>query len=70
MQEAAELPPFSQHHRVLTQLWPFAAHDMTITPVDGVFKMARKNDYDVQDPTRPKVALPGKPWIALRVTRV
>ena len=44
--------------------------NMTVTPVDGVFKMARKNDYDVQDPARPKVALPGKPWIALRVTRV
>lgn len=44
--------------------------NMTITPVYGVFKMARKNDCDVHDPARPTVVLPGKPWIALRMTRV
>jgi len=43
--------------------------NMTVTPVDGVFKMARKNDYDVQDPARPKLALPGKSWIAVRLTK-
>jgi hypothetical protein len=43
--------------------------NMTITPVDGVFRMAPKNDYDAQDPARPKLPLPGKPWIAVRLTR-
>lgn len=44
--------------------------NMTVTPVDGVFNMARKNDYDVHDPARPTVTLPGKPWIALRLTKI
>jgi hypothetical protein len=43
--------------------------NMTITPVEGVFNMARKNDYDAQDPARPKLSLPGKPWIAVRLTK-
>jgi hypothetical protein len=43
--------------------------NMTITPVDGRFNMARKNDYDVPDPARPKLSLPGKPWIAVRLVR-
>ena len=44
--------------------------NMTITPVQGVFKMARKNAYDVYDPNRPVVTLPGKPWMAVRLRRV
>lgn len=44
--------------------------NMTVTPVDGVFRMAKKNDYDVQDPARPTIALPGKPWIAVRLVKV
>ncbi|GAA4006241.1 DUF5060 domain-containing protein [Sphingomonas humi] len=44
--------------------------NMTITPVEGVFAMSRKNDYDVHDPARPKLALPGRPYIAVRLVRV
>ena len=44
--------------------------NMTVTPVDGVFSMARRNDYDVHDPARPTVALPGRPWIAVRMVKV
>lgn len=44
--------------------------NMTITPVEGVFRMAQLNDYDVHDPARPTVALPGRPWMALRVRGV
>jgi hypothetical protein len=44
--------------------------NMTVTPVDGVFTMARKNDYEVHDPERQRIMLPGKPWIALRLTKV
>ena len=43
---------------------------MTVAPVQGVFKMAKANDYDVHDPARPKIALPGKPYIAVRLVRV
>ncbi|WP_336969172.1 DUF5060 domain-containing protein [Sphingobium aromaticiconvertens] len=44
--------------------------NMTITPVNGVFRMARKNQYDVHDPARPTLPLPGKPWIAVRMVKV
>jgi hypothetical protein len=42
---------------------------MTITPVEGVFAMAQKDVYSQHDPRRPTIALPGKPWIALRITK-
>ncbi|WP_343520313.1 DUF5060 domain-containing protein [Sphingomonas sp.] len=44
--------------------------NMTITPVDGVFRMRQKDDYDVHDPARPTIALPGKPYIAIRLVKV
>lgn len=44
--------------------------NMTITPVDGVFRMSQLNEYDVQDPQRPTIRLPGKPYIAVRVIKV
>lgn len=43
---------------------------MSVTAVDGVFTMARRSDYDVQDPGRPKLTLPGKQWMAVRLVRV
>lgn len=43
--------------------------NMTITPA-GTFSMAQMNDYDVHDPARPTLALPGQPWIAVRLVRV
>ncbi|WP_267387177.1 DUF5605 domain-containing protein [Sphingomonas sp. GC_Shp_3] len=43
--------------------------NMTITPA-GTFTMAQMNDYDVHDPVRPTLALPGKPWLTVRLVRV
>ncbi|WP_076069840.1 DUF5060 domain-containing protein [Sphingomonas montana] len=43
---------------------------MTVTPVPGVFTMARRNDYDVHDPARPTIALPGRPYMLVRLMRV
>lgn len=43
---------------------------MTVTPVEGDFVMGKKDGYVVHDPNRPTVALPGRPWIAVRVTKV
>ncbi len=43
---------------------------MTITPVDGVFTMARADEYDVHDPSRPTIALPGRPYMAVRIVAV
>lgn len=44
--------------------------NMTVTPVEGVFRMAQLNDYDVHDPARPVIKLPAKPWIAIRMVKV
>lgn len=44
--------------------------NMTITPMEGTFKMAVHDNYNLQDPDRPKIALPGKPYIAVRLVAV
>jgi hypothetical protein len=44
--------------------------NMTVTPVDGAFVMAKKDAYYLHDPNRPTVALPGRPWMAVRVTKL
>ena len=44
--------------------------NMTVTPVEGVFTMAKKDTYFVHDPARPTLALPGRPWMAVRIIRV
>lgn len=44
--------------------------NMTITPVPGEFQMQPHGEYDLQDPARPPIALPAKPWIAVRLTKV
>ena len=43
--------------------------NMTISPVDGLFRMQRHGDYDFHDPARPTVTLPGKPWLAVRLVK-
>ena len=44
--------------------------NMTVTPVDGTFTMAKLDNYDFGDPARPALTLPGKPWLAVRLTRI
>jgi hypothetical protein len=44
--------------------------NMTVTPVEGAFVMQKKDAYFLHDPDRPTVALPGRPWMAVRVTRL
>jgi hypothetical protein len=44
--------------------------NMTVTPVEGVFRMQQMNDYDVHDPARPAIKLPARPWIAIRMVKV
>ena len=43
--------------------------NMTITPVDGTFTMAKLDAYNFSDPKRPSIELPGRPWMAVRVVR-
>ncbi|WP_347304614.1 DUF5060 domain-containing protein (plasmid) [Croceibacterium sp. TMG7-5b_MA50] len=44
--------------------------NMTVTPVEGTFDMAVKDAYNYHDPARPTIALPGRPWMAVRLVRV
>jgi len=43
---------------------------MTITPVEGVFEIKKKDDYTFADKDGRSVSLPGKPYMALRIRRV
>ena len=42
---------------------------MTVTPVDGVFNMGPRGEYDLHDPARPVIRLPGRPYLAVRLVR-
>ena len=42
--------------------------NMTLTPVNGLFTMERKDRYTFEDRDRRSVELPGKPYMALRIT--
>jgi hypothetical protein len=46
--------------------------NMTVEAVTGEFVMQKRDDtkYFFRDPTRPTIDLPGRPWMAVRVTRV
>lgn len=44
--------------------------NMTVTPIDEPFTVRRQNDYVFVDQQDRAVELPGRPWMALRITRV
>lgn len=44
--------------------------NMTITPLDGVFTPSKKNGYSFADKDGRSIALPGKPYMAIRIKRV
>jgi hypothetical protein len=44
--------------------------DMTVTPVEGTFTLKKETHYFVCDENDREITLPGKPWMALRITRV
>ena len=44
--------------------------DMTITPVEGVFTTKKKDRYNFTDRDGRAIKLPGKPYMALRITYV
>jgi len=44
--------------------------NMTVTPVDGVFTLQKKNNYTYADKDGRNVPLPGKPYQAIRIKRV
>jgi len=44
--------------------------NMTVTPVDGVFEIRKRDNYSFADKDGRSIALPGRPYIALRIVRV
>jgi hypothetical protein len=44
--------------------------NMTITPVDGVFTLTKKDNYTYADKDGRSIPLPGKPYMAIRIKRV
>ena len=44
--------------------------NMTITPVDGEFVAKKKDNYVFEDAARRSIALPGRPCMAIRITRI
>ena len=44
--------------------------NMTVTPVDGVFTLQKKDSYYYADKNGRSIPLPGKPYMALRIKRV
>ncbi|HVI98989.1 MAG TPA: DUF5060 domain-containing protein [Sphingomonas sp.] len=44
--------------------------NMTVTPVDGVFRTAPLNEQQFHAPDRPAIALPRAPYLAVRFSRV
>jgi hypothetical protein len=43
--------------------------NMTITPVEGLFRMTGRSEYELHDPERPAIRLPARPWLAVRLVR-
>jgi hypothetical protein len=44
--------------------------NMTITPVDGVFEVKKRDNYTFADKGGRGISLPGRPYMALRIVRV
>jgi hypothetical protein len=44
--------------------------NMTVTPVEGTFKIIADTTYRYHAEGQKKVKLPGHPWMALRIKRV
>jgi hypothetical protein len=60
-----ELEDGMQFHVDVLDTW-----NMTITPIEEPFTVRRESQYVFVDKDGRSVDLPGKPWIALRITRV
>lgn len=44
--------------------------NMTIKPVDGIFELKKRDDYTFADKDGRCIALPGRPYMALRIVRI
>jgi len=67
--------PVVLHNKGLADGMKFRAEvidtwNMTVTPVPGVFEMRKRDAYNFADTDGRSIALPGRPYMALRLVRV
>ncbi len=67
---AFELPKTGLNGGEMFRVEVLDTWNMTMTPVEGVFTLGASDKHSFRDPARAEVALPGKPWIAVRVVKV
>ncbi|XLZ72148.1 pectinesterase family protein [Massilia sp. SR12] len=73
--EAPSVWPVVLHNKGLVDGARFRAEvidtwNMTITPVPGVFEMRKRDAYNFADKDGRSIALPGRPYMAVRLVRV
>jgi hypothetical protein len=67
---AVELPRAGLDDPLTLKLDVIDTWDMTITPIEGTFTLRPRDRYTDVCPERPRVTLPGKAYIAIRLRRV
>jgi len=65
-----ELPKFGLADGMKFKVDVLDTWNMTVTPVDGVFTVRKKDDYTFADEQGRDIPLPGRQWMALRIQRV
>ncbi|HXG12420.1 MAG TPA: DUF5605 domain-containing protein, partial [Gemmataceae bacterium] len=65
-----ELPRAGLNDPLTFQIELLDTWEMTVTPVSGVFRAEPQGRYVYTCPSNPRVKLPGKPYLALRIRKV
>jgi hypothetical protein len=67
---AVQLPRAGQDVPMTLRIDVIDTWDMTVTPLDGAFVLKPGDRYTLTCPGRPRITLPGKPYMAVRLRRV
>jgi hypothetical protein len=67
---AVELPRAGLDDPITLEAEVIDTWGMTITPLDGGFTLRPRDRYTYACPDRPRIALPGKPYMAIRLRRI
>jgi hypothetical protein len=61
---AGETRPPEAYRADIIDTW-----NMKVIAVDGLFNLVPRSRFELHDPARPTIRLPGKPWLAVRLVR-
>ena len=64
-----EIPRTKLNERLRLRVDLIDTWAMTVTPLDGVFELGPKDDYRYRCEDTPRIELPGKPYMLLRLRR-